>query len=96
MAWYPEGAKRRLQSSHLTPECCRRRSLHFFSYEFSGCFLGDDDILDDGIVGCLEGDVFNNRLILGSREILRDMMVRDGSSNKIYQIGMKKIDTTVK
>ena len=73
-----------------------RRSLHFFSYEFSGCFLGDDDILTDGIVSYLEGDGFNNRLSLGSREILRDMMVRDRSSNKIYQIGMKKIDTTVK
>jgi hypothetical protein len=67
MAWYPVGAKRRPQSSHLTPECSRRRSLHFFSYdEFSGCFLGDDDILDGGIVGCLEGDVLSNRLSLGS------------------------------
>ena len=71
-------AERSWLNSHLTLEWCRRRSLHFFSYdEFSGCFLGDD-ILDDGIVGCLEGDVLNNRLSL------QDMMVRDGSINKIY------------
>jgi hypothetical protein len=66
MAWYPVGAKRRLQSSHLTPECSRRRSLHFFSYdEFSGFFLGEN-ILDDVIVGWLERDVLNNSLSLGS------------------------------
>jgi len=84
MASYPVGSKRWLQSSHLTPECCLRRSLHFFSSEFSGCFLGDD-ILDDGIIGCLEGDVLNNRLSL------QDMMVRDGSINKIYiRLGWRK------
>jgi hypothetical protein len=70
---------------HLTLERSLRRSLHFFSFEFSGCFLGED-ILDDGIVGCLEGDVLNNRLSLDSKENLRDMMVRDGSINKIYII----------
>ena len=40
--------------------------------------------------------VLNSRLSLGSRESLRYMMVRDGSNNKTYQIGKKKIDTTVK
>jgi len=65
-AWFPVGSKRRLQSSHLTLEWCRRRSLHFFSYdEFSGCFLGEI-ILDDVIVGWLERDVLNNSLSLGS------------------------------
>ena len=41
-------------------------------------------------------DVLNNRLSLGSRESLRYMMVRDGSNNKTYQIGMKKIDKAKK
>ena len=101
-AWCPIWTEGWLERSHLTPECCLRRSLHFFSYEFSGCFLGDDDILDDGIVGCLEWDVLSNRLNLGSRsrESLRDVIVRDGSNNKTYQSEMTlsedKFDTTKK